>query len=131
MKNIEYLLAESFHRKLTKDEKFLLEKELKNNEEAKKEKNELNRTLEILDVYSPAFSNDFAGKVMDRLFGQETEIQMLDLFPVFKKILLGGLVATLALVFSIYITDGSFNADTILGLSDINSEELILTLLNF
>ena len=88
------------------------------------------RLKETLKNYSPSFGENFTDKVMDRIFNEETKNQILDLFPVFKKVLIGGLAATIALLLSVYLTDGSLNIDSLLGLSDLNSDEVLLTLMN-
>ena len=85
---------------------------------------------ETLKNYSPSFGENFTEKVMDRIFNEETKNRVYDLFPVFKKVLIGGLAATIALLLSVYITDGSLNIDSLLGLSDLNSDEVLLTLMN-
>ncbi len=83
-----------------------------------------------LKNYSPSFGEDFTDKVMNKIFDEETKNRIYDLFPAFKKVLIGGLAATIALLLSVYLTDGNLTIDSLLGLSDLNSDEVLLTLMN-
>jgi len=131
MNNIKQILTESFHRELTPEEKTALEKALQNDESLRKEKELLEKTKQTLETYSPAFKENFSGKILENLFGEGITTQIVDFYPVFKKVMLGGIAAVIALLISIYLTDGSFNTDALLGLSDLNSDEVIMALLNF
>ncbi len=131
MKNINKILEESFHRELTPEEKALLDEKLKEDKNLSIQKAELQKTYEIMENYTPSFGKGFKNKVLDSVFSEELKTQMVDLFPVFKKLFLGGLAATIALLLSVYLTDGTLNTDAIFGLSDLNSEELLIALLNF
>ena len=130
MKNIKQLLAEAFHRELSPEENALLESSLKNDSVLREEKKSLEKTGEILADYSPSFQRGFSERVLTNIFGEEKTEQIIDLYPMFKKILFGGIAAALALLLSVYITDGSLNTDALFGLSDLNSDELLMALMN-
>jgi len=129
MKKIEQILSESYHRELTGEEKNILEQALKEDENLKKEKLGLDQTNELLKSYHPVFKKGFADRVMDRMM--EQRLKAMDLFPFFKKVFIGGIAAALALLLSVYLSDGSIDPDTLMGLSDLHSEELLFALMNF
>jgi hypothetical protein len=131
MMTAKQLLAESFHRELTSEERGFLNKALENDQSLRKEKEEIEKTVSVMKNYDPRFREGFSGRVMDKLFSEETRAQIIDLYPVFKKIFWGGVAATVALLLSVYFTDGSINTDALMGLSDLNSEELLMALMNF
>jgi hypothetical protein len=92
----------------------------------------LQKELEDAGV-SYSFSDGFSDKVIDRLFptgvviNREIEFQRSWNGP-FYKIALTGVAAIVILLISIYISEGTFSLDSLLGLSS-GSEESIATLL--
>jgi hypothetical protein len=131
MKDILEILNESFDRKLTNEERQYLEKTLYESEKLREEKKMIEKTRKIMSNYNPAFSSSFSKKLLEKIDDIKISDNVIDLYPVFKKILIGGIAATLALLLSVYLADGTINADSIFGVKDIASDELLLSLANF
>jgi hypothetical protein len=87
------------------------------------------RKLEEAGI-SYSFSRGFRDKVMDRLFtagvvlNRETEF-MRSWNIAFSRIALTGVAAIIILLISIYVSDGSFSLNSILGLSDTIDENIV------
>jgi len=82
---------------------------------------------------SYSFSNDFAQKVINRIYSAEQtrniNIEFTKLFyRTFYRIAITGIAAIILLLISLYLTQGSFSVDSFLGLGD-GFEESILCVL--
>lgn len=82
---------------------------------------------------SYTFANDFREKIMDRLFSAgvvvNREVEFLRSWnSAFYRIALTGVAAIVILLISLYLVEGSFSLNSILGLSD-NYDESIVCLL--
>ena len=129
MEKLNQLLNRSFDAKLSDDEQQQLDIALSKDPDLQKEKKEIEDIRELLSDYSPAFEEGFAKRVLATT-GQY--IQNGDyLFYLFKRFAFGGAAAIVALLVSVYLTDGSLSVDTLLGLSGITSDSVILALSNF
>lgn len=75
-----------------------------------------------LDDFNPSFKPGFESRVMEGLV-KARDITYTSLFSrAFKRIALSGAAAIIILLISIYISDGSLSADTLLGTSEIDIE---------
>ena len=129
MEKLSQLLNRSFDEKLTDEEQQQLETALSNDPDLRKEKQEIEEVRALLSDFSPAFEEGFAKRV---LAATDQYIQNGDnLFYLFKRFAFGSAAAIAALLVSVYLTDGTISVDALLGLSDINSDSILLALSNF
>jgi len=129
MEKLSQLLNRSFDEKLTNKEEQQLETALSNNPGLRKEKQEIEEVRALLSDYNPAFEEGFAKRV---LAATDQYIQNGDnLFYLFKRFVFGSAAAIAALLVSVYLTDGAISFDSLLGISDINSDTILLALSNF
>jgi len=96
------------------------------------EAQELSRKIEEAGVCYD-FSEGFHGRVMDRLFTAgvvvNRELEFLRSWNnAFFRIALTGVAAIVILVISIYLIDGSFSINSILGLNDSYDESIVCLL---
>ena len=93
----------------------------------------LDKLSNILSNYNPAFSAGFADRVMKsiELEDKREEKIVIEFYNIFKLVALSGVAAIIILLFSVYITEGSFSADAFYGLMDYTANEPILTSFNF
>lgn len=91
------------------------------------------RLSNILSNYNPAYSKGFAERVMKGIEAENNRKDKIDIefYKIFKLVALSGMAAIILLLFTIYISDGSFSADALYGLLDYTPDEPILTSLNF
>jgi len=125
--SIKKTAAASFDRELSKEEQKELAEALNRSEELRREKEALQHDEALLSKYEAAFGEGFAQKVSERWFSQTQT----DFYPLFKKILLGAAAAILLMLFSAYYTDGDLSASSLLGLSDLSSDEILFALSSF
>jgi hypothetical protein len=129
MEKLSQLLNRSFDEKLTNEEEHQLETALSNNPGLRKEKQEVEEVRALLSDYNPAFEEGFTKRV---LAATDQYIQNGDnLFYLFKRFVFGSAAAIAALLVSVYLTDGTISFDSLLGISDINSDTILLALSNF
>ena len=128
------LLYASFDRDLSSEEKNLLEEYLKD-PALKAEEEELREIRSLLGKTSWHFDEGFSSRVMLRL-GKEKEkrkvVEMEDtgqFFSLFRKITVASIAAIAILLISIYVTSGSLNKETVLGVDNFSEDNLVSYLL--
>jgi|AntAceMinimDraft_2_1070361.scaffolds.fasta_scaffold00472_16 hypothetical protein len=84
----------------------------------------------ILSEYNPAFSDGFAQRVMKNIESKKKNAEM-EFYNIFRWVALSGVAAIIILLFTVYITEGSFSADALIGLMEYTSDEPLLTSVNF
>jgi len=122
------LLIQSFDEPLLPEEEKQLQNALSRSETLRKEKKELEEIRNMMSDYSPAFSNDFSTTVLNKI---ETVADNDNLYHLFKRFALGGIAAIIFLLISVYFTDGNISADSLLGLSDLSTDNILLALTSF
>ncbi len=55
----------------------------------------------------------------------------MEFYNIFRWVALSGVAAIIILLFTVYITEGSFSADALIGLMEYTSDEPLLTSVNF
>ncbi len=80
-----------------------------------------------------SFGDDFHGKVMDRLYSAgvtvNREVEFLRSWnSAFFRIALTGIAAIVILLITLYLAEGSFSLNSILGLSDSYDESIVCML---
>ncbi len=128
MEKIRELLFRSFDEPLLPEEEKQLKKALKQSEALRKEKNELEAVRTVMSDYSPSFGDGFSKTVLDRI---EAMADDSNLYHLFKRFALGGVAAILILLISVYFTDGNLSTDSLLGLSDLSTDNILLALSSF
>ncbi len=130
MDNLKDLLIRSLDDEaLTQEEQQLLNSALATGENLVREKQELEKMRQILSDYSPRFSQGFSGRTLEKAFADSTESN--NLYFLFKRFALSGVAAIIILLVSVYLTDGSFSLNALLGLSDLTTDNLLLALSTF
>ena len=84
----------------------------------------------ILLEYRPAFSDGFAKRVIKKI-EREKETAEREFYNIFRWVALSGVAAIILLLFTVYITEGSFSTDALFGLTEYTSDEPLLTSVNF
>jgi len=87
---------------------------------------------DLFSNYNPAYSEGFAERVMKGIEAENKSKDKIDVefYKVFKLVALSGMAAIILLLFTIYITDGSFSTDGFYGLLNYTPDEPLLTSLN-
>lgn len=85
------------------------------------------------DNLSYDFSGNFTGKVLDRIFHEdlkyERDLEFSRFLSIaFSRIALTGIAAILILLISIFIMEGSFSFNTLLGITDAQNEDIVFLL---
>jgi hypothetical protein len=129
MEKFKELLIMSFDTKLTAEEQQQLEEALVSFPELRKEKKEIEDMRVLLSDFTPAFKENFAKGVLGAI--EDISQAGDNLFYLFKRFAFGSAAAIVALLISVYLTDGTISVDTLFGLSDITSDSILLALSNF
>jgi len=122
------LLIRSFDEPLLPEEEKQLKEALNQSEELRKEKNELEAVRTLMSDYSPSLGDGFSKTVLDRI---EAMADDSNLYHLFKRFAFGGVAAILVLLISVYFTDGNLSTDSLLGLSDLSADNILLALSSF
>jgi len=122
------LLIRSFDEPLLPEEEKQLKEALNQSEELRKEKNELEAVRTLMSDYSPSLGDGFSKTVLDRI---EAMADDNNLYHLFTRFALGGVAAILVLLISVYFTDGNLSTDSLLGLSDLSADNILLALSSF
>jgi hypothetical protein len=93
---------------------------------------EVSKSLESAGVHFD-FSEGFLGKVIDRIYSAGTAVVrdtefVRNLTFVFYRIALPGVAAIIILLLSIFLMEGSFSLNSLLGLGSNNEESIICLL---
>ncbi len=127
------LLIASLDRKLTPGEHATLEKALAEDPRLRKEKQELEKTRELLGNTSFRFREGFAGRVMAKIKEERGRVVALDttsqMLGLFRKIALAGVAAIAILLLSIYLTSGTLDKNSVLGVDTFSDDNLVSYLL--
>ena len=124
------LLIKSYEEEgLTPKERHLLEEALATNAQLRQEQKELEALHEMLANYTPGFKPGFSNRVLETALN----VPAVDgnLYFLFKRLALTGVAAIIALLISVYLTDGNVSFDALLGLSDLSKDNLLLALSTF
>ena len=128
------LLYASFDRDLSPDEKKLLEEYLKD-PALKAEEEELREMRGLLNETSWHFDEGFSSRVMQRLRDEKEQTKVVEMdnsgqfFSLFRKIAVASIAAIAILIISIYMTSGSLNKETVLGVDNFSEDNLVSYLL--
>ncbi len=126
MKYLRKLLIRSFEEDLSTDEQQRLTEALQQNEALLEEQKQIADLRDRLSGYKPQFSGNFVDSVLSKTTQKTTKD---DFVVLFKRIALTGAAAIAALLLTIYFTDGSFDLNTLYGLSDYTPDEELFTFL--
>jgi len=130
METLRELLIKSYEEGgVTPEEQHLLDKALASNKELRQEQKELEALHEMLADYSPAFKPGFSDRVLEAVSNVPATDN--NLYFLFKRFALTGVAAIIALLISVYLTDGNVSFDALLGLSDLSKNNLLLALSTF
>ncbi len=130
METLKELLIKSYEEEaLTAEEQHQLDEALASNQELQQEKRELEALHKMLSGYTPAFKPGFSNRVLETVSNVSAEAD--NLYFLFKRFALTGVAAIIALLISVYLTDGNFSFDSLLGLSDLSKDNLLLALSTF
>lgn len=130
---IRSLLHESFHRKLTPEEKILLNSALREDDSLRAEKEDTEKVIHDLGNLRFGFREGFVDRVMDKIGtanGKVVEVDFSEqLFTFFKRIALAGAAAIILILLSIYISHGSLSKESVLGVQSMSDDNLVSYLL--
>jgi len=95
-----------------------------------------NNNTELEDLfsgYSPTYSDDFTNRVIKRIENDSSKGVHTDneFYNIFRWIALSGIAAIIFLIFTVYITEGSFTADAFYGIINYTPDEPIIASLNY
>ncbi|HHJ10587.1 MAG TPA: hypothetical protein ENK25_06815 [Bacteroidetes bacterium] len=128
----EWLYA-SFDRELTSGQKAKLEKALAGDPELRKEKQDIQEIRSLLKNTSFRFHEGFAGRVMNRIKEEGGHVIEMDvssqMINLFRKIAMAGVAAIVILLLSIYLTSGTLNKNSVLGVDSFSDDNLVSYLL--
>ncbi|MCD6202340.1 MAG: hypothetical protein J7K46_11095 [Bacteroidales bacterium] len=126
-------LYTSFDRELTSGQKAELEKALAGDPELRKEKQDLLEIRNLLKKTSFRFHEGFAGRVMHRIKEEGGHVIEMDvssqMINLFRKIAMAGVAAIVILLLSIYLTSGTLNKNSVLGVDSFSDDNLVSYLL--
>ncbi len=125
MQDIKTLLYESFDRRLSADEQKLLDDALKNSEELRNEKAEVEKLRNMLGSFTPEFTADFTDRVINKI-----ESETSGFINIFRYLVMTGIAAIILLLVTIYFTDGNISYETLSGLSGYSPETELLSMFN-
>ncbi len=126
-------LYASFDRELTSGQKAELEKALAEDPDLRKEKQDLQEVRSLLKTTSFRFQKGFAGRVMKRIKEEGGGVVEMDvssqMINLFRKIAMAGVAAIVILLLSIYLTSGTLNKNSVLGVDSFSDDNLVSYLL--
>ncbi len=128
------LLYASFDRDLSPEEKKLLEEYLKD-PDLKAEEEQLREMRGMLRETSWHFDEGFTSRVMQRLREEKEQTKVVEMentgqfFSLFRKIAVASIAVIAVLLISIYMTSGSLNKETVLGVDNYSEDNLVSYLL--
>ncbi len=88
---------------------------------------------DILSSYNPTFTKGFTERVMksvdiENIEEEETELEF---YNIFRWVAFSGVAAIIMLLFTVYLTEGTFSEDAFYGLMYYTPDEPVITSLNF
>ena len=81
-------------------------------------------TTEVLDQYQPHFGNKFEDAIMSKIANIGEAGYNLAFNRAFQRIALSGVAAVGLLLLSIYLTDGAFSPDSLIGTNNLDFESI-------
>ena len=126
MENLKELLYRSFDEELSGEEQKLLEEGLRKYPELQEEKEELESLRQGLHELDLSFEQGFADRVManPQINPSPKTVELHSaFFTAFKRVAWVGAAAIIALLFTIYFTEGALDMDAIYGLSSYDAYE--------
>lgn len=87
----------------------------------------------LLSRHNPTYSDGFANRVMKGIYKEivQKETADIEFYNIYRWVALSGVAAIVLLLFSVYVTEGSFSADALYGLIHYTPDEPLITSLNF
>ncbi|RLD36906.1 MAG: hypothetical protein DRI89_15745 [Bacteroidetes bacterium] len=129
MEDLKKLLLRSYDDELSPVEKEALEKGLLESPELRDEKAAIESIRKTLGNFSPEFEAGFSDRLMQKLETNESKTA-LPIYTVFKRVALSGAAAIIAMLISIYYTDGSLSLDALYGLYEYAPDEAAVSFFN-
>jgi len=125
MENLKELLIRSFDdESFSPEEQKQLDEALATHTELRQEKLEIVEMRNTLSGYAPSFDTGFSQQVLSQIGSEASPND--DLFYLFKRFAIGGVAAIIALLISVYLTDGNFSLDSLLGITNLTPDNLLL-----
>jgi len=129
MKDLKKLLLRSYDEELSSTEKEALEKGLAESQDLRNEKTTIESIRKMFGSVSPEFEAGFSERVMQKVETIESK-NSLPIYSIFKRVALSGAAAIVALLISIYYTDGSLSLDALYGLYEYAPDEAAVSFFN-
>ena len=129
MEDLKKLLLRSYDDELSLTEKEALEKGLAESQELRDEKAAIESMRKTLGNFTPEFETGFSDRVMQQLESIKSRTS-LPIYSIFKRVALSGAAAIIALLISIYYTDGSLSLDALYGLYEYAPDEAAVSFFN-
>ena len=129
MEKLKKLLLRSYDDELNPSEKEVLEKGIAESQELRDEQAAIETMRKTLGNFSPEFEAGFSDRVIQKL--EITKFKTsLPIYSVFKRVALSGAAAIIAMLISIYYTDGSLSLDALYGLYEYAPDEAAVSFFN-
>jgi hypothetical protein len=95
--------------------------------------NKSDELLGLLSTYNGTFADGFTNRVMDSVDEENSTASSDDMafYKIYRWVALSGVAAIIVLLFSVYLTEGSFTTDAFFGLVNYNANEPIIASLNY
>lgn len=129
MEDLKKLLLRSYDDNLSPTEKEALEKELLESQDLKNEQIAIESMRKTLGNFTPEFEAGFSDRVMQQVENIDFKTSI-PIYSVFKRVALSGAAAIIALLISIYYTDGSLSLDALYGLYEYAPDEAAVSFFN-
>ena len=129
MENLKKLLLRSYDDELNPSEKEVLEKGIAESQELRDEQAAIETMRKTLGNFSPEFEAGFSDRVIQKLEITKSKTS-LPIYSVFKRVALSGAAAIIAMLISIYYTDGSLSLDALYGLYEYAPDEAAVSFFN-
>lgn len=129
MEDLKKLLLRSYDDNLSPTEKEALEKELLESQDLKNEQVAIESMRKTLGNFTPEFEAGFSDRVMQQVENIDFKTSI-PIYSVFKRVALSGAAAIIALLISIYYTDGSLSLDALYGLYEYAPDEAAVSFFN-
>lgn len=129
MEDLKKLLLRSYDDNLNPAEKEALEKGLMESQDLKNEQLAIESMRKTLGKFTPEFEAGFSDRVMQQVENINFNTSI-PIYSVFKRVALSGAAAIIALLISIYYTDGSLSLDALYGLYEYAPDEAAVSFFN-
>ncbi len=130
MNNLMELLFRSMDdENLTPEEQNRLNRALASDRALAHEKQEMERMRKTFSEYAPSFKPGFSERITNKIYHIANNDD--NLWFLFKRFALTGVAAIVFLLITVYLSEGSFSLNSLLGLSDLTTDNLLLALSTF